>query len=148
MGTILQYVAQYVAILSAACFAGGAIYISIVEHPARMADPEIAIRQFRESYPRAVPWQASTAAICFLSSIVLAVADRNWLWAIGGFALGIVIPFTLIVIFPTNKKILDTTTVLAPDEAARLLRRWGALHWVRSILGVGGLIALLAASLR
>jgi hypothetical protein len=143
----METILQYVAIISAACFAGGALYISIVEHPARIADPEIAIRQFRESYPRAVPWQASTAAICFLSSIVLAFAVRNWLWALGGLALGVVIPFTLIVIYPTNKKILDTATALGPDDVMTLMRRWGALHWIRSILGIGGLIALLAASL-
>ena len=143
----MEIILEFIAIGSAACSAGGAIYISIVEHPARIADPEIAIRQFRESYPRAVPWQASTAAICFLSSIILAFVDRNWLWALGGVALGIVIPFTLIVIFPTNKKILDPTTVLTPADAAMLLRRWGALHWIRSILGIGGLIALLAAGL-
>jgi hypothetical protein len=41
--------------LCAALFTGGALYISLVEHPARMADMAIALREFRHSYKRAAP---------------------------------------------------------------------------------------------
>jgi hypothetical protein len=45
------------------------------------------------------------------------------------------VPFTLLVILPTNRRLLAPT--LDPDslEAAALLRRWGQLHAVRTVLG-------------
>jgi hypothetical protein len=48
--------------------------------------------------------------------------------------LGLVIPFTLIVILPTNKALLDPGLDRGSAEAAALLARWGRLHAVRSIL--------------
>jgi hypothetical protein len=47
-----------------------------------------------------------------------------------------VVPYTLVVILPTNRRLLDPA--LEPDtpEAARLLRRWGLLHLVRTLLGL------------
>jgi hypothetical protein len=48
--------------------------------------------------------------------------------------LGLVIPFTLIVILPTNKRLLDPGLDRSSAEAAALLARWGRLHAVRSVL--------------
>jgi hypothetical protein len=55
---------KVIATLCAALFTGGALDISLVEHPVRMADMAIPLREFRHSYRRAAPWQASTAVIC------------------------------------------------------------------------------------
>ena len=51
-------------------------------------------------------------------------------WLIGGLLFGAVIPFTLIVISPTNKRLFDLD--LTSSEVGPLLDRWGALHAVRS----------------
>jgi hypothetical protein len=133
--------------LSAAFFAGGAVYVSLVEHPARMANIRLALDEFRLSYPRAAPWQASTAIICFLAAALLSVLTRDWLWAVGGLVVGSVVPLTLVVIMPTNKRLLYDAGPLEPDEAASLLKHWGWLHWLRSILGTLGLLLLLTHSL-
>jgi Domain of unknown function (DUF1772) len=50
-------------------------------------------------------------------------------------------PFTLIVILPTNKRLLSPTLDKRSLEADRLLARWGRLHAVRSVLS--GLALLL-----
>jgi hypothetical protein len=52
-----------------------------------------------------------------------------------------VIPFTLIVILPTNKRLLSPALDRRSAEAERLLARWGRLHTVRSVLS--GLALLL-----
>jgi hypothetical protein len=55
-----------------------------------------------------------------------------------GFArvlLGLGIPFTLLVILPTNKRLLDPGLDRSSAEAAVLLARWGRLHALRSGLG-------------
>ena len=55
-------------------------------------------------------------------------------WLIGGILLGLVIPFTLIVILPANRQLLSPVLAKDPLGAAQLLDRWGKLHAVRSIL--------------
>jgi hypothetical protein len=57
--------------------------------------------------------------------------------------LGSVIPFTLIVIMPTNKQLLSATLDTRSAQAERLLARWGTLHAVRSVLGGAALLVLL-----
>lgn len=49
--------------------------------------------------------------------------------------------FTLIVILPTNKRLLSPELDRRSAETERLLARWGSLHAVRSVLS--GLALLL-----
>jgi hypothetical protein len=56
-----------VLIVATACaggFAGAAVYISAVEHPARLAwGTEVALKEFAPSYHRATMMQASLAIV-------------------------------------------------------------------------------------
>ena len=54
-----------------------------------------------------------------------------------------VIPFTLFVIMPTNKRLMATPPAAADGETRRLLERWGRLHWARNLLGLASVIAFL-----
>jgi Anthrone oxygenase len=47
-----------------------------------------------------------------------------------------VIPFTLIVIRPTNHQLLDARRDRGSNETRRLLEKWGRLHGVRSALSL------------
>ena len=62
---------------------------------------------------------------------------------IAGVLLGRVIPFTLIVILPTNKQLLSPTLDRGSAQTERLLARWGALHAVRSVLSALALLLFL-----
>ncbi len=57
-------------------------------------------------------------------------------WLVGGTILAAVIPFTLVVIFPTNKKLLEPSLNKGSELASALLVKWGRLHNVRSLLGL------------
>ncbi len=57
-------------------------------------------------------------------------------WLAGGLLLGAVIPFTLIVILPTNKRLLDPSLDKDSQLAEQLLQRWATLHAVRSALSL------------
>jgi hypothetical protein len=123
-------------------FAGAAVYISLVEHPARMeCGVELAATEFPPSYCRATVMQASLAALGLVCSIAAWVAGATFCWLIAGTLLGLVIPFTLIVIAPINKQLLNPALNRRSPEAGQLLARWSALHAVRSILS--GLALLL-----
>ena len=140
----MRQIAEFVTVLSCSLFAGAAVYITFIEHPARMqCGVEIAATEFAPSYRRATVMQATCAAFGLLSSIAAWLAGATLWWLVAGVLLGSVIPFTLIVILPTNKRLLSSELDRRSAEAERLLARWGSLHAVRSVLsGVALLIFL------
>jgi hypothetical protein len=125
-------------ILAAACsglFAGAAIYVNAVEHPARMScGTELAIREFAPSYRRGTVMQASLAAFGCVTGLASAWARADLWLALAAVLLGLVVPFTLVAILPTNKQLLDPSLDARGQAATRLLVRWGRLHAVRSVL--------------
>jgi anthrone oxygenase-like protein len=130
-------VLEIVSTLCAGLFAGAAIYINLVEHPARVeCGIEVALTEFGPSYRRAAALQGALAAIGFLSAIAAWFMGAALWWLIAGSILGLVISFTLVVIFPTNKKLLDPSLDKNSALASMLLARWAKLHAVRSVLGL------------
>src|SRR5437899_3397350 len=94
----------------AACLPGAAVYVSLVEHPARMeCGVEIAATEFPPSYHRGTTMQVTLAAVCLLSSIAAWLAGATFWWVVAGVLQVSVIPFTLVVILPTNKQLLSPT---------------------------------------
>lgn len=53
------------------------------------------------------------------------------------------IPFTLIVILPTNKQLLSPTLDRRSPQTERLFARWAALHAIRSVLSSVALLLFL-----
>ena len=80
--------------------------------------------------------QAPLALTGSIAALVAWWFERRAGWLLGGILLFLVIPFTLLVIFPTNKRLESAELDLRSEEAGRLLRRWGWLHAVRSVLSV------------
>jgi hypothetical protein len=140
----MRQIAEFVAVLSCSLFTAAAVYISLVEHPARMqCGVEIAAAEFAPSYRRATVLQATSAAVGLISSIAVWRAGATFWWLVAGVLLGSVIPFTLLVILPTNKVLLSPKLDRRSVEAERLLARWGALHAVRSAVSALALLLLL-----
>jgi uncharacterized membrane protein len=124
---------EALATLCAGLFAGAAIYVTFVEHPARLeCGTELAVTEFGPSYRRATLMQASLSVGGLVAALVAWVQGRALAVLVGGLLLGLAIPFTLIVILPTNKRLLDPGPDRSSAEAAALLARWGRLHAVRS----------------
>jgi hypothetical protein len=129
-------------------FAGAALYVTLVEHPARAGcGPMLAVAQFRKSYPRGAALQAPLAVAGSLAAAGAWLAGGGTGWLLAGGLLGALVPYTLVAILPTNRRLLDPA--LEPDtpEATRLLRRWEVLHLVRTVLGLAA-FALMALQLR
>jgi hypothetical protein len=145
----MESLLKVVALLSSGLFAGAALYISAVEHPARISQGAlIALHEFRPSYKRAAPLQVSLAVICFLCSLVVWRLTGRWAWLAGGALVGAVVPFTLAFIMPTNRLLLDAASPLKDDEALVLLAKWARLHAVRTFLSLFGFAVLLVESIQ
>jgi Domain of unknown function (DUF1772) len=137
-------VLELIATLCAGLFAGAAVYITLVEHPARLeCGTQLAATEFGPSYRRASAMQASLAAIGLIAAVADWVRGDDLLVLIGGLILGAVIPLTLLVIRPTNARLLDPGLDRSSPEAALLLARWGRLHALRSVAGALAFVLLL-----
>ena len=125
------------ATVCAGLFSGAALYINLVEHPARLTcGPELAVREFAPSYKRATVLQASLAVLGFLAGIIAAWGRADAELVVASLLLGAVVPFTLVVILPTNKRLLDPALDPRSSQAGALLSRWGRLHAVRTVLSL------------
>lgn len=127
---------EIVAAICAGIFAGAALYITFVEHPARIeCGTELALEEFGPSYRRAAIMQASLAIGGLVGGVAAWLQGRGAETLVAALLLGAVVPFTLIVIYPTNKRLLDPRLDPRSAEAEQLHRRWGHLHAVRSAAG-------------
>ncbi len=136
----------FVAVLCCGLFAGAALYVNLVEHPARMeCGTELALTEFSPSYRRATVLQVLLALIGALCGILAWFWDRSLSWLITAGLLLSAIPFTLIVILPTNKQLLDPSLDHRSAKAYLLLTRWGRLHAVRTIVSLAALVLFLMA---
>ena len=133
--------AARLATVASGLFTGAAIYINLVEHPARMqAGTQLALSEFAPSYHRATRMQVSLAALGFVSALRAWRSSGDARWLVGGGVLVAVIPFTALAILPTNKQLLDPATARDLEHAKQLLTRWGRLHAVRSIASLASLL--------
>jgi hypothetical protein len=134
------------AVLLCTLFTGAAIYINLVEHPARLSSgTEAAARQWGPSYRRAAVMQATLAILASATGIATWFHGEGIAWLWGGLLILAVVPFTLLVIRPINDRLLAPGRDLASAETRQLLERWGWLHAVRSALGLAASVVYVCA---
>ena len=130
------------ALIAASLFTGAALYISWAEHPARLGLADApALAQWQPSYRRAVPMQAGLAIAAALLGLSAWLGRGDTLLLAGALLILAVVPFTLVVIMPVNKRMMATPPEEAGPETRAMLVRWGALHRVRNLLGLAAVAA-------
>jgi len=137
---------EFVAVLACTLFTGAAIYIVAVEHPARLScGTEIAITQWAPSYSRATIMQAPLAVIAGSCGILRGIQGGGHLWVWAATLILAVVPFTLVVVRPTNARLLDVRDRRS-DETLQLLKSWGRLHTVRTVLSAAASLLFIWAA--
>ena len=135
------------AIASAAAFMGAALYITIAEHPARLLlDTESLLTQWKMSYRRGLLMQASLATFSGALGVIAFLITYDWRWLVGAALILANWPFTLFIIMPTNRELEATASIDANDQTRGLIKQWGRLHAVRTVLGSLATIAFLWAA--
>jgi hypothetical protein len=135
---------QFIATLSAALFAGAALYINVAEHPARMSlQTQMAALQWAPSYQRATWLQAPLALASLVCGVSVWLLGGSPYWAMAAALVGAVVPVTFLVIMPTNHRLMTPGRDLTSPETRELLLRWGHLHAMSTILSVAGLVMYL-----
>ena len=138
--------AGLLALTVAALFTGAAFYINFAEQPARLAlDDRALLAQWKPSYKRGYAMQATLAMIGFLFGLL-----AWWLSGQPAFLAGALLivanwPWSVLGIFPTNKKLMATEPASAGADTRLLIRQWNRLHAVRTLLGALAVVAFLVA---
>ena len=134
------------AALAASLFAEAALYVNLVEHPARMAcGTEIAIAEWAPSYKRATVMQVFLALLSTLAGLTRFLTGGGALWLWGSLLIASVVPYTLLFVLPTNARLQEPERDRGSEETRTLLDGWARLHAVRSALGLAAACAFLLA---
>jgi ammonia channel protein AmtB len=124
---------ELLATVCAGLFAGAALYISLVQHPAWMeSDVAAAAAGFPAVYRRAAIMQAGLAVVGSVSGLIAGLTTSGVIWAFGALLLGFVVPYTLIRIKPVNDRLLAPDADPNAPDVPELMRHWGKLHNVRT----------------
>ncbi len=116
----------------------------MAQHPATLeAGVPCATRFFRPMYRRAATLQVALAVVGTLASLWAWWQGAGLAWLASAVLLFAVIPFTVLVIMPVNHQLLAPGRDPDGPDTEALLRRWGPLHAVRTVLsGAAFLLAL------
>ena len=138
--------AGHLALVVAAVFSGAAIYVNVVEQPARFGlDDRALLAEWKPSYKRGFAMQAPLALAAFALGLVGWWQTRDPLFLVGGVAMLANWPWTLLVINPVNAVLMATESSQAGSQTRALIAKWGRLHAVRTAFGFIAVFALLMA---
>ena len=140
-------IAGQLALTVAAVFAGAAIYVNIAEQPARLTlDDRSLLMEWKPAYKRGFGMQASLAIAGFLLGLLAWWQTGVWQWLLGAAVLIANWPYTLLVILPTNNKLMAIDPANAGPDSRRLIEKWAGLHAVRTALGFAATFIFVWAS--
>jgi hypothetical protein len=134
------------ALATASIFAGAAIYVNVVEQPARLTlDNPALLSEWQHGYPRGSVMQAGLAIISGALGVLAFLFTYDWRWLIGAALILAPWPYTMFIIMPTNHVLKSTPPAQATEQTRDLVLQWGRLHMGRSALGLLAVAAYLWA---
>jgi anthrone oxygenase-like protein len=138
--------AGQLALTIAALFTGAAIYINIAEQPARLQlDDSSLLIEWKLAYRRGYMMQASLVIVGGFFGVVAFFGTFEWRWLLGAVVLLINWPYTIVVVMPVNRRLMNTPPGAATAETRRMIGRWGIFHGGRGALGLAATLIFLLA---
>lgn len=138
------------AMAAATAFTSMGVHLSTTEAQVKsQLSPAEGFRHFQLSYPlwrnMQVGYIVATVA-SGLTAAALSVGYIRQLYVAGAVLTGLVFPFTVFVLLPTNKQILGTPAQETTEKSRELLTKWALINWVRPIATLAS-VALFAVAI-
>jgi Domain of unknown function (DUF1772) len=120
----------------AAAFTGGALYLNLVEQPARLAlEDRALLSEWRPSDRRGFALLATLALIAAILALRAYFESQDPNWLVGAVIIIASWPYTFFVIVPVTNRILGLSGSEA-GAARELVRTWGLLEIGQTAIGV------------
>jgi hypothetical protein len=127
-----------IAFAAACAFIGAALYVNVVEQPARLSlEPRAMVREWIASNRRGFILMAVLAVISALSgyaSYFRSGGDVRWL--IGATIILASWPYAYYVMTPVNILLHVVRRSAPPSPTRKLIRDWGLLEWGQTAIGI------------
>jgi hypothetical protein len=134
-----------IALAVAALFTGAALYVNIVEQPARLGlDDRALLAEWKPAYAKGTLMQAPLAIIGFVFGVTAWLSTGRFGFLFGALLMIANWPWTLIRIAPVNAALKRTELSAAGPRTRGLIQSWGRLHAVRTALGALAMLVFLA----
>ena len=133
------------ALAFSAAFSGAALYINLVEQPARLALEDSALlSEWRPSDRRGFAMLASLALVAAVLGLATYFETQDVRWLIGAIVVIATWPYTFFAMVPMNNRILSLSAS-EPGAARELVRTWGLLEYGQTAIGLVGCAVFLWA---
>ena len=127
-------------------FFGAAIYINIVECPARLslATAPAMVSHFQATFPRARGMQGPLAGTSAMGAAIAWYLDTHPcrdLFLASSVMMLCILPWTKLVIMPINNQLMDGEVPAKKEDkwVSDMMNKWDKVHLVRSILSGGAM---------
>jgi hypothetical protein len=122
---------------AAAAFFGAALYVNIVEQPARLAlGPGAMVREWARSNHRGFSMMATLAVISAILAYVHYGLTGDLRWLLGGVVILASWPYAYFVMVPVNIWLCAIPARAARSTVRELMRDWGLLEWGQTAIGL------------
>jgi len=133
------------ALIFAAAFTGAALYLNIVEQPARSGlDDRALLSEWRISDRRGFALLASLALVAAILALAAYFETQNVLWLVGALVVIASWPYTFFAIVPVTNRIL-ALSASEPEQLRALVRVWGLLEIGQTAIGLAACLVFLSA---
>ena len=139
---------EQLALIAATAFTAAAAYVNAVEQPSRLdIAPQALLAQWKVSYKRATVMQVTLALSASALGVAAFASTGGWLWLLGVALMLGMLPYTFLVVMPTNQRLMAMPPQTADERVRSDVIRWGRLHAGRTGLGLLAVLVYLWATL-
>ena len=132
-----------IAFAAACSFLGAALYITIVEQPARMAlTPRAMVEEWQPSSRRGFVMLSAVALLAAVLAYVDFAASRDARLLAGGTVMLGSWLYAFFVVVPVDVMIVALPAERARTAVRELMREWGLLEWGQTVIAAAACLLL------
>jgi hypothetical protein len=125
------------AFAAAAAFLGAAVYIGLVEQPARLAlGGRAMIKEWAQSNHRGTVMMSALAVVSAILAFIQFKTDGDVRWIIGGVIILASWLYSHFVMVPVNIWLCAVPLARPVLPVRKLMRDWGLLEWGQALIGL------------
>ncbi|WP_294540526.1 DUF1772 domain-containing protein [uncultured Rhodoblastus sp.] len=125
------------ALVFSSAFAGAALYLNLVEQPARLAlDDSSMMREWAPSDRRGFALIGGLALLSALAALAAFAQGSDIRWLVGALIALATWPYSFFIVVPLNNRLLAASPGQPAADSREIVTFWGLLEWGLFAIGV------------